>query len=44
VVVAAFSVAIYFWAMHSRLPREEMLDLVNKQAAEQDDLGPELIG
>jgi amino acid transporter len=44
VVVAAFSIAIYFWAMHSRLPREEMMALVEKQASEQDDLGPELIG
>jgi amino acid transporter len=33
-VVAAFSVAIYFWAMYTRLPREEMLLLVNKQGDE----------
>jgi amino acid transporter len=33
-VVAAFSVAIYFWAMYTRLPREEMLALVNKQGDE----------
>jgi amino acid transporter len=32
-VVAAFSVAIYFWAMATRLPTNEMLDLVNRQAA-----------
>ena len=31
-VVAAFSVAIYFWAMYTRLPRDEMLLLVNRQA------------
>ena len=35
-VVAAFSVAIYFWAMYTRLPREEMLLLVNRQAGEQE--------
>jgi amino acid transporter len=33
-VVAAFSLAIYFWAMYTRLPREEMLTLVNKQGGE----------
>ena len=44
VVVAAFSLIIYYWAMYSRLPREEMMALVEKQASEQDDLGPELIG
>ena len=35
-VVAAFSVAIYFWAMYTKLPRDEMLLLVNKQAGEQE--------
>jgi amino acid transporter len=35
-VVAAFSLAIYFWAMHTRLPRDEMLLLVNRQAGEQE--------
>jgi amino acid transporter len=44
VVVAGFSVAIYYWAMYSRLPRERMLELVNRQAAEQDELGPEIVG
>jgi amino acid transporter len=34
VVVAAFSLVIYYWAMATRLPREEMLSLVNRQAAE----------
>jgi amino acid transporter len=33
VIVAGFSLVIYFWAMATRLPREEMLDLVNRQAA-----------
>jgi amino acid transporter len=35
-VVAAFSVAIYFWAMYTRLPREEMLLLVNRQSGENE--------
>lgn len=30
--VIAFSVAIYLWAMRARLPRNEMLLLVNRQA------------
>jgi amino acid transporter len=36
-VVAAFSVVIYFWAMRTKLPREQMLALVNRQAAAGDD-------
>jgi len=36
VVVAAFSLAIYYWAMYSKLPQAEMLELVNKQAGETD--------
>ena len=36
-ITAAFSVAIYYWAMYSRLPREEMLSLVNAQAEAGDD-------
>jgi amino acid transporter len=32
-VVAAFSVIIYFWAMRTKVPREEMLDLVGRQAS-----------
>jgi amino acid transporter len=36
VVVAAFSLAIYYWAMYSKLPQAEMLELVNRQAAEHD--------
>jgi amino acid transporter len=34
VIVAAFSLVIYFWAQAVRLPREEMLNLVNRQSAE----------
>jgi amino acid transporter len=36
VVVAAFSLAIYYWAMYTKLPREEMLALVDRQAGETD--------
>ena len=32
-LVAAFSVAIFYWAMATRLPREEMLELVERQGA-----------
>jgi amino acid transporter len=32
-LVAAFSVGIFYWAMATRLPREEMLYLVDRQAA-----------
>jgi amino acid transporter len=32
VIVAAFSLVIYFWAMFTRLPREEMLNLVERQS------------
>ena len=35
-VVAAFSVGIYFWAMRTKLPRDEMLLLVNKQGGEEE--------
>jgi amino acid transporter len=34
VVLAAFSLGIYFWAMATRLPRESMLELVSRQAHE----------
>jgi amino acid transporter len=37
-VVIIFSVVIYFWAMHSRLPREEMLALVAEQSSHDDPL------
>jgi amino acid transporter len=36
VVVAAFSLIIWFWAMRTKLPRDEMLLLVNKQSGEQE--------
>ena len=35
-IVAAFSLAIYFWAMRTRLPRDEMLLLVNRQSGESE--------
>ena len=35
-IVAGFSLAIYYWAMYTRLPREETLLLVNRQAGEQE--------
>jgi amino acid transporter len=35
-VVAAFSVAIYYWAMATKLPREEMQLLVSKQGGEEE--------
>jgi hypothetical protein len=35
--VAGFSVIIYFWAMRTKLSREEMLALVNKQGSHGDD-------
>jgi hypothetical protein len=35
-IVAAFSVAIYYWAMATKLPREEMLNLVNRQHGEEE--------
>jgi amino acid transporter len=43
-VVAAFSLGIYIWAMWSRLPREEMLELVARQAGEQEPPGTVGIG
>jgi len=33
VIVAAFSLAIFFWAQATKLPREEMLNLVERQSA-----------
>jgi amino acid transporter len=35
VVVAAFSLVIYFWAMATKLPRAEMQNLVERQAGEE---------
>jgi hypothetical protein len=40
--VIVFSLVIYYWAMYSRLPREEMLMLVNKQAEVGDDPLPDV--
>jgi amino acid transporter len=37
-VVIIFSLVIYFWAMYSRLPREEMLELVAAQGQMDDPL------
>jgi hypothetical protein len=34
--VAAFSLAIYYWAMATKLPREEMQLLVHRQHGEQE--------
>jgi amino acid transporter len=36
VIVAAFSLVIFYWAMAVKLPREEMLNLVERQAGEQE--------
>jgi amino acid transporter len=36
VIVAAFSLGIYYWAMWTKLPRAEMLELVNRQSGEQE--------
>jgi amino acid transporter len=33
-IIAAFSLVIYFWAMYTKLPRDEMLELVSKQSGE----------
>ena len=33
-VVAAFSLIIFYWAQRVRLPRDEMLELVNRQSGE----------
>ncbi len=43
VVVAGFSVAIYFWAMYSRLPKAEMMELVERQAGEVEPEGPAML-
>ena len=36
-IVAVFGLVIYYWAMATRLPREEMLDLVERQGAHGDE-------
>jgi amino acid transporter len=35
-VIAVFSLVIYYWAMRTKLSREEMLLLVNKQSGEEE--------
>jgi amino acid transporter len=35
VIVAAFSLIIYYWAMVTKLPREEMANLVERQSGEE---------
>ena len=35
-VVAGFSLVIYFWAKFTRLPREEMLEIVGEQSGVKD--------
>jgi amino acid transporter len=37
-VIAVFSLIIYYWAQLSRLPRDEMLNLVGRQAAAKDEI------
>jgi hypothetical protein len=34
VIVAVFSLVIFYWAQATRLPRQEVLDLVSRQSAE----------
>jgi amino acid transporter len=36
-IVAVFGLVIYYWAMVTRLPREEMLELVERQGAHGDE-------
>jgi amino acid transporter len=40
VVVAGFSLIIYYWAQAARLPREEMLNLVGRQSTVEEPPGP----
>jgi amino acid transporter len=41
-IVAVFCLVIYYWAMATKLPREEMLDLINRQSehSAEDNLPP----
>jgi len=41
-VVIGFSVIIYLWAMRTKLPREDMLALVNKQGSHGDEPMPDV--
>ena len=43
-VVAAFALVIYYWARAVRLPREEMLALVERQAAPEMEEAPTAAG
>jgi hypothetical protein len=36
-IVAVFSLVIFFWAQAVRLPRQEMLDLVERQSLDERD-------
>jgi amino acid transporter len=36
VIVAVWSLIVYYWAMRTKLPREDMLQLVNRQSGEQE--------
>ena len=36
IIIAAFSIAIFVWALAVKLPREDMLELVHAQAGEED--------
>jgi len=36
VIIAVFSLVIYYWAMFTRLPREEMLEIVGEQSSYTD--------
>jgi amino acid transporter len=36
VIITAFSLVIYYWALYVKLPREEMLALVEAQSGEED--------
>ncbi len=38
-VVALFSLVIYYWAMYARLPKEEMLNLVGRQSGPVEKIG-----
>jgi hypothetical protein len=40
VIVAAFSLVIFYWAMATKLPREEMMNLVARQGAENVESAP----
>jgi hypothetical protein len=40
VIVAAFSLVIFYWAMATKLPREEMMNLVSRQGGENAESAP----